>query len=269
MCFAICLAIRFRFLMVKGRNDEAWAVLKHVAKQNGKTLRHIETVTVELETERATVSDLLLPEYRRTTLLLWLIWIADTFMLLGLFLFLPTYLQSADTDRKREDLYLDVFLATLSGIPGFVLVGLLVDRIGRIPCLYLGAIASTTLVTTFGVLHILNAPSNYLLLAIFPIKMFVAVTGTVRYIYATEFYPTVLRGTGIGACSIFKRFSGIIVPTLGQVFFSAGLESESIFVWAGFGVVLVVASCFLNVETNNRRLMDGLGEHSPLLKSED
>ncbi|NWX20138.1 S22AD protein, partial [Aegotheles bennettii] len=73
------------------------------------------------------------------------------------------------------------------------------------------------------------------------------------YVYAAELFPTVIRQTGVGLCSMSARVSGIMAPLI----FLLGQYHRAI-PMAIFGSVPVVGGllCFLLPETRGIELAD-------------
>lgn len=65
-----------RYLVAKGQTDKAIDTLKKVAYDNGKPmlLGRLVVDDVILEEKRGSFTDLLLPQLRLTSVLLWFIW---------------------------------------------------------------------------------------------------------------------------------------------------------------------------------------------------
>ncbi len=64
-----------RFLAASGETEKALATLKRIAKDNGRPMLLGRLVVDDMQqTERGRIKDLLMPEMRKTTLLLWFIW---------------------------------------------------------------------------------------------------------------------------------------------------------------------------------------------------
>lgn len=65
-----------RFLVASGQTDKAVATLKKIANDNGKPmlLGRLVVDDVVLEEKRGQFTDLLLPQLRVTSVLLWFIW---------------------------------------------------------------------------------------------------------------------------------------------------------------------------------------------------
>uniref|UniRef100_A0A8C8EES6 Major facilitator superfamily (MFS) profile domain-containing protein n=1 Tax=Otus sunia TaxID=257818 RepID=A0A8C8EES6_9STRI len=83
------------------------------------------------------------------------------------------------------------------------------------------------------------------------------------YVYTAELFPTVIRQTGVGLCSMSARVAGIMAPLirlLGQY--------HQVIPMAMFGSVPVVGGllCFLLPETRGTDLVDDIGVATPQLR---
>lgn len=64
-----------RFLAASGETEKAMTTLKRIANQNGRSMLLGRLIVDDMHpTERGRMKDLLMPEMRKTTFLLWFIW---------------------------------------------------------------------------------------------------------------------------------------------------------------------------------------------------
>merc|ERR1719187_910465 len=106
------------------------------------------------------------------------------------------------------NIFVSFILGALIEIPGYLLCTFLIDIWGRKPffvwCLILTGISC--IVAAFlpeGLFRTLFALAG---------KLFAAGNFSVVYMYTAEIYPTVIRNTAIGACSMVARIGGIAAP---------------------------------------------------------
>lgn len=83
-----------------------------------------------------TFVELFSPSLRKITILLWVIWFCNTFAYYGLVLLAPSFFEKEveddPDDRIRDnETYLDVFITSCAEIPGLLLSGLMLDKVGR------------------------------------------------------------------------------------------------------------------------------------------
>ena len=72
--------------------------------------------------------------------------------------------------------------------------------------LYLVQISKLTLVTLLG-------------------KFGAAASFSIVYLYTAELYPTVVRSTAIGLCSMMARIGGILAPQVSNIYFLSYLHT--------------------------------------------
>lgn len=239
-----------RFLMVKGRTAEARQVLDLVAAENG-----IDLSGVTIESPPAPVasptSDLLRPELRRTTLLLWVMWFFISLGYYGVFTWLPNYFKA--TGMALLPVYQNAFILALAQLPGYFSAAYFVEKWGRRTTLGVYLIASGLFTLLFAL-----ATSLPLLVAMGVwMSFFTLGAWGALYAYTPEAYPTSVRGTGMGTASAMSRIAGAIAPSLG-----AALMGGSLFIplaiYAVSYFVAGVAAFLLPLETRQKPLQDVL-----------
>ncbi|KTG37891.1 hypothetical protein cypCar_00006134 [Cyprinus carpio] len=82
-----------RFDVLRGREDKALDTLKYIAAANGSSVPTGRLIA-NTQTERGRIRDLFIPEYRKTTLLVWLIWFCNAFSYYGIVLLTTELFQS-------------------------------------------------------------------------------------------------------------------------------------------------------------------------------
>ncbi|GAA6007178.1 hypothetical protein JCM10207_001534 [Rhodosporidiobolus poonsookiae] len=160
----------------------------------------------------ARVEELLQPEWKRTTVLVWAIWTLASAGYTIFNVFLPKFLDaklSTAPDSSPDDTLRDYVLYTLSGLPGSLLGAYLVETsLGRAKTL-----AFSTLATSAGtfVFVFVSSPAG-----VVASSMAVSLAATLMYavIYGLtpEVFPTSTRGTACGLASALSRLAGIIAP---------------------------------------------------------
>jgi hypothetical protein len=74
-CFVQWMPESARYLVASGQQDKAEVILRQIAKDNGKPMIVGRLVVEDGQMSmRGRVKDLLSPEFRKTSLLLWTIW---------------------------------------------------------------------------------------------------------------------------------------------------------------------------------------------------
>ncbi|CAK6976291.1 organic cation/carnitine transporter 2 [Scomber scombrus] len=196
-----------RWLLSRGRVEEAEAILKDAAKKN-----KIEPPQVifgplqkELQFDRKkahNICDLLRSSnIRWISVTLWLVW---NILTIGYFAL------SLNTSNLYGNAFFNCFLSALVEMPAYTLSWLLFRWCSRRLTLF-----ATLFMGGLFLLLIQLIPANLIPLAI-TLEMLgkcaVTTAFAIVYAYSAELYPTVLRNTAVGACSMASRIGSIIAP---------------------------------------------------------
>jgi putative MFS transporter len=198
---------------------------------------------------RSSAADIWKPELRRTTLLLWVIWFFISLGYYGVFTWLPNFFRAQG--MALLPVYQNSFILALAQIPGYFSAAYLVERLGRRKTLGIYLVASGIFTFLFAAVTSLN----WIVAMGIWMSFFTLGAWGALYAYTPEAYPTILRGTGMGAASGMTRIAGAIAPSLGGI-----LLSTSIFVpLAVFAISYVIAGLaafYLPAETGQKPLSD-------------
>ncbi|KAK5620839.1 hypothetical protein CRENBAI_018017 [Crenichthys baileyi] len=196
-----------RWLLSQGRIEEAEAIIRNAAKMN-----NIEPPVVifsplqngvKAEERRAyNICDLLRsPNIRWISITLWVIWNTLTIAYFAL---------SLNTANLHGNAYFNCFLSALVEMPAYVLSWVMFRWCSRRMSVF-SSLSSGGLF----LLIIQLIPANLVAASItFEMmgKFAVSTAFAVVYAYTAELYPTVLRNTAVGACSMASRIGSIIAP---------------------------------------------------------
>lgn len=239
-----------RYLLVNGKSEQAAAVLRQVARENGRDLAEF-TLAPLAPAPKTRIADLLRPQLRRTSLLLWVIWFGISLGYYGVFTWLPGFFRSAG--MTLLPVYQNAFILALAQLPGYFSAAWLVERWGRRRTLAFYLVASGLFTYLFAAVTSLN----WIVAMGVWMSFFTLGAWGALYAYTPEAYPTNLRGTGMGAASGFTRIAGAIAPSLGAALLGGGLALP-LTVFAVSYVLAGGAALLLPRETRQKPLADVL-----------
>lgn len=201
------------------------------------------------------------PEYRRTTLQMWLMWFVTAFSYYGMVLASAEILQVHNTKGDTKDVenckcnllnsddYITMLLSTFGEFIALPLNLSLIDRIGR---RYTGAVNSFGMALFFILLQI-HMPKSLLTVIMFMVRGFSQGLFNFVYIYTAEVYPTTIRTLGIGTASAWARVGAMLTPFIAQVLLDKSLSS-AVWVYGSLGTLAALCAILLPIETKGRVL---------------
>jgi MFS transporter, putative metabolite:H+ symporter len=245
-----------RYLVSRGRTDEAAAILERVATDNGAPRLYASVVVPAGESVGTPTSALLSGGLRRVTLSLWSTWLLIAFAYYGIFVWLPQVLSD---QYGVLDSQLYVFFIAVVQLPGYFSAAWLLERWGRLPVLRVYLAISG--LATF--LWAVAGGTSTVLVAAGLMSFFSLGAWAALYAYTPEVYPTQIRTTGMGAASGMARVGGVVAPLVGGALFAVSLVAAlSVFAVAFLAAAAVVMS--LRRETRGQPLSDTLAEDPAL-----
>lgn len=188
-------------------------------------------------------------QYRRPTLMLWIVWFTVVFSYYGMFLWLPSVMVLKGFSLIQSFQY--VLIMTLAQLPGYFSAAWLIERAGRKFVLVTYLLGTAASALAFG-----NADTMAtLIVAGAFLSFFNLGAWGALYAYSPEQYPTVIRGTGTGMAASFGRVGGILGPLLVGSLLTAGYEINIIFaIFCGSVIIGALAVAFLGKETKQLEL---------------
>ncbi|XP_061103248.1 organic cation/carnitine transporter 2-like isoform X2 [Conger conger] len=194
-----------RWLLSQGRVEEAEAILRGAAKENGVTAPEVIFQPLQVEGEKLShhnICDFVkFVNIRWITVMLSFVWWV---VAIGYFAL------SLNTSSLLGDHFLNCFFSAVVEVPAYILAWPLFRsfprRLSVVPMLvFSGAVLlSTQLIPT-------NLSSVSIALEMMG-KFGVTVAFSILYPYTAELYPTVLRNTAIGICSMASQLGAIAAP---------------------------------------------------------
>jgi putative MFS transporter len=232
-----------RWLIQRGRSPEAAAAVQRIEDglrpAERARLAPLDAVAVPQVgvLHRGTFARNLAALWRasmaRTTLMLWVLWIAITFSYYGFFTWIPTLLvKQGMTITKSFGYSIVIYLAQ---IPGYYSAAFISEKLDRkwtiVSYMVLGGVSAW---------FMSQARSDAAItLAGFWLSFFMNGTYAGIYAYTPELYPTTFRTTGMGVASAFGRIGGLSAPiVIGNTFARIGFSG----VFLMTTIVLVVGA---------------------------
>ncbi|WP_243525335.1 MFS transporter [Bacillus pseudomycoides] len=189
-------------------------------------------------------------EYRKATIMLWVLWFCVVFSYYGMFLWLPSVMVLKGFSLIKSFQY--VLIMTLAQLPGYFTAAWFIERLGRKFVLVTYLIGTACSAYVFGVAESLTT----LLVAGMLLSFFNLGAWGALYAYTPEQYPTVIRGTGAGMAAAFGRIGGILGPLLVGYLVASQTSLSLIFtIFCSSILIGVLAVVVLGQETKQRELV--------------
>ncbi|XP_043286002.1 organic cation transporter protein [Venturia canescens] len=243
-----------RWLLTKGRTEEAKDILHKASKENGVEIPRdsLETLLSD-NTDGETAPDIrkpsLLdlfryPNLRRKSMLLFFNWLVNSGTYYGL---------SWNASNLGGNDYVNFVISGVVEVPAYTFLIFTLDRWGRKTIL-----CGCMLVSGVALLATLFVPPGmpWLVVTLAMIgKLAITSSYGAIYIFTAEQFPTVVRNVGLGASSTFARIGGVIAPYINHL-------SE---IWTPFPLV-IFGTCaliggvvsLLLPETLNKKLPESI-----------
>lgn len=269
-----------KFLLSRGRQAEAVAVVHGMAYKNKKTTWLTEDILNAVGGSSETVADTKLStseivrrklssfsgerigplfhtkKLGQTTLLLWFCWLTIGMGYPLFNAFLPQYLargKGADGSTVSSyETYRNYAITSVVGVPGSILAHYTVNLryIGR-----KGTMAISTLLSgIFLFLFTISADSKYQVAFSSIEAFFQNIMYGVLYAYTPEVFPAPNRGTGTGIASMLNRIAGLSAPIIAANIPGAN-PNAPVFVSGALILAAFVAMCFLPIETMGKQML--------------
>ncbi|MEK3733401.1 MULTISPECIES: MFS transporter [Paenibacillus] len=191
------------------------------------------------------------PEFRRTSIMLWVLWFTVVFSYYGMFLWLPTVMVDKGFSLVQSFQY--VLIMTLAQLPGYFTAAYFIEKLGRKFVLVTYLVLTAISAAWFGIADSVGS----LLAAGICLSFFNLGAWGGLYAYSPELYPTRVRSTGVGLATSFGRIGGVIAPFLVGVMKGNGVRIEVIFLL--FFVTILIGAfsvLLLGKETKGVELAD-------------
>lgn len=182
--------------------------------------------------------------YRRSTIVLWILWFTVVFSYYGMFLWLPSVMVLKGFTLVKSFQY--VLLMTLAQLPGYFTAAYFIEKFGRKFVLVVYLLFTAVCALWFG----LAETEAALLTAGALLSFFNLGAWGGMYAYTPELYPTAARATGVGFAASFGRIGGILGPFLVGMLVAAKVEISIVFTIFFASILIgVIAVLFWGKET--------------------
>ena len=201
-----------RWLLSKGKVNEAYKILERGARINGKSAPALQLENLgdapklESKEEKATLLDLFrTPNLRKNTLLQYFNWFTTTFIYYGLTLNLESLIPG--------NIYVNYAISGVIEIPAYFTCILILHYFGLRRPLSFMFISSFVLLM---ISTVLEEDGSAMMIVAALGKFGIICVFAIIYLHAAEIFPTVVRTTGLGTCSMFGRFGSMLAPMVGR-----------------------------------------------------
>uniref|UniRef100_A0A2C9K4E3 Major facilitator superfamily (MFS) profile domain-containing protein n=1 Tax=Biomphalaria glabrata TaxID=6526 RepID=A0A2C9K4E3_BIOGL len=202
-----------RWLVSRQKFKEASEIIKAAARTNNVTISEKMANLEEIELDGIGEK-----VWRMMTNLVLLIrclvifanWIVASMVYYGL---------SLNVGNLSGDLYLNFFLSGVVELLSYVLCLIFLDKAGRklLQCLFMLTAGIACVCTLFPVLYGTKELSWITLVLSLVGKFGSSAAFAIIYIYTVELFPTVMRNSGLGLCSVMARIGGILAPYIADI----------------------------------------------------
>ncbi|WP_410651334.1 MFS transporter [Amycolatopsis sp. cmx-4-54] len=234
-----------RWLMSKGRGDEALAILRSTVDENA-TLDDLPD-----EERPSTLSAVIRTGYLRRVVFISVFWTATVVTLFAIYSFGPQILALFSLD-SGDQANLGYGLINVFFLVGNIVALLLVDRMGRRPILIGGFVLSAA-----GLLYLAIKPDSALWMIALAFAFYAIFNGgpsILEWIYPNELFPTEIRATAVGLCTGISRI-GAAIGTFATPWSLAELGlSTTMYIATAIALAGALVSWFMAPETKNQSL---------------
>ena len=240
-----------RWLVTKGKFDEANKIIKQACKMNGLTwngeLKNTAIQSDENVAQKSILDLFKTPNLRAITLIEWFNWFTVVMVYYGLTL-------NADA-LIPGNVYLNYSVGGLIEFPTYVMCIIVLHYFGRrIPLAAMFIFSGTVLFLS------LAFSDPQVLLAVMSIgKIGNVGVFAIIYLQTAELFPTIVRTTAFGSCSIISRIGSMLAPVIAR-------ELDPALVITIFATLSLVAGIFTSFlpETKGKKLPDTMEEGEDL-----
>ena len=238
-----------RYLLSRGRVAEAERTVAEIEAKasEGKPLPPAVPVPAGVEERGVTVFELLTPERRKRTILLWIVSFCFLWSSNGIIFMLPQILVQRGFELRQ--IFVFLFVQAVAAFVGYTACGFLIDRFGRRPVLFL-----YYFVGAFFHLWFAMASGVWIYFAIAAVGWVNPGVYGSNGIYVSELYPTHLRATAVGWFFGIGRVGSFLAPAVVGVMLQYGLGAYVLHTFALSFFIASIALWAVGIETKGRVL---------------
>lgn len=252
-----------RYHVQSGEPEKALETLRNIASENNKPMLLGRLVVDDSNVEgQGRTKDLLIPQLRKTSILLWIIWTVCAFCYYGIVLMTTGLIEassgncyksniestpscSADCKSLNTQDYMDLLWTTFAEFPGIFATIFVIERFGRKKTMSIQFIVFAFCIS---LLYFCFQNHVFLTTTLFFARGIIAGVFQAAYVYTPEVYPAGLRSVGVETCSAMARFGAMLTPYIAQVLLQYSLV-YAISVYTIISLLAALACSFLPIET--------------------
>jgi len=217
-----------RYLIANDKKEEARELIEKAAKMNKRKLTPDIFEADANESEDNKEEEIDLPVYgvkdmfRSSqiviTISLFICWPVISLLYYGLTL-------SADKIKMTDNVYFSYILTSLIEIPAYIILPFVIDKWGRKPLFFLCQFVPGICCITAA---FLVSGTPFFTVLVSAAKFGASAAANIKYMYATQLFPTSMRGSAVGTCSMMARVGGMLSIIIGKYLVHEELVNEEI-----------------------------------------
>jgi len=239
-----------RYLISRGRVAEAEATVAQIEREAlaGQPIPAAPLdAPVGVEERGITVFELLTPERRKRTILLWIVSFCFLWSSNGIIFMLPTILVQRGFPLSQILVFL--FVQAVAAIVGYAACSFLIDKFGRRPVLFLYYFIGALFHLWFA-----EATGIWIYFAIAAVGWVNPGVYGSNAVYVSELYPTHLRATAVGWFFGIGRVGSFLAPTVVGFMLYYGAGAYVLHTFALTFLIAAIALWFVGIETKGKVL---------------
>jgi MFS transporter, putative metabolite:H+ symporter len=240
-----------RWLISKGRLSDAEIVIKKIeASTAGRVSAPVAVRAIPARSQQSRWSEVLEPNYRSRTLIVWTLWAAAFFVTNSLNNWLPSLYNTVYHLELRQSLRA-ASMTNVVQVAMLIICVFSIDRIGRKIWTMMSLVAGGAALLILGLIGS-NSVRSVIILATLSYGIIGSVNA-VLYLYTPEIYPTRMRAIGTGLATCWLRLASAVGPAIVGVVVSSKGTGSVFLLFAAIAVAGAWAATRM-IETRARQL---------------